>query len=126
MACNRSCKLCNRLVFIDTVAFTAGNLVLTLPDNVSYDDNGQYCFVITTTLPAETVLNAPVVAVVGAGTAQFPVLCRCGNPVVAQQLNVRRRYSFRVNTTPTTGSVTILSALPSVETTTLASLNDAT
>lgn len=125
MACNNSCKLCSRLVFIDTVAFTGGNLVLTLPDTTSYDKGDHYCFVITTTLPAETVLNAPVVAVVGAGTTQFPVLCRCGNQIVAQQLNVRRRYPFRVNTTPTTGSLTILSALPTVETTTLAALNDA-
>lgn len=125
MACNTSCKLCRKLAFIDTVAFTDGNLVLTLPDTISYDDRDQYCFVITTALPAETVLNAPVVAVVGDGTTQFPVLCRCGNPVVSQQITTRRRYPFRVNTSSAAGSITILSCLPSVDTVTLASLNDA-
>ena len=126
MACNTSCKLCSRLVFVDTVAFTDGNLVLTLPDTTSYDDGNRYCFVITTTLPDTTLLNAPVVAVVGTGTTQFPVLTRCGTQVVSQQLSVRRRYPVRINTTATTGTVTILSNLPDVENTTLASLNDAT
>lgn len=125
MSCNNSCKVCRKLAFITDVAFTDGNLVLTLPDNISYDDGYQYCFVITTALPDGVTLNAPVVVVVGDGTTQFPVLCRCGNIVVSQQISTRRRYPFRVNTSAAAGSITILSTLPQVDTTTLASLNDA-
>lgn len=124
MACG-SCKLCNRLAFINDVAFTDGVLILTLPETISYNDRERYCFVITTALPDGVTLNAPVAAVVGDGTTQFPLLTRSGDPVVSQQINVRRRYPVRINTTTAGGTLTILSDLPQVETTTLAALNDA-
>lgn len=123
--CNSCCRECRRKVYINTVAFTDGSLVLTLPDNISYSNCGKYCFVITTDIPDTVTINAPVVAVVGDGTTQFPVLDRCGAQVVAQQINNRCRYPFRVSTSAAGGTITILSKLPCVQVTTLAALNDA-
>lgn len=123
--CNNSCRECCRKVYVNTVAFTDGSLVLTLPDTVSYNNCEKYCFVITTDLPDTVTLNAPVVAVVGAGTTQFPVLNKRGAQVVAQQISNRCRYPFRVSTSVAGGSITILSNLPCVRVSTLAALNDA-
>ena len=127
MSCkNNSCKVCTKLVFINEAAFTAGSVVLTLPENFTYADGCKYCFVLTTNLPDTVTLNAPVVAVVGTGTTQFPVLTCCGRPMLSQQLATRRRYPFRVNTTATGGTITILSCLPMTERNNLNALNDAT
>ena len=126
MSCNRSCCECPRKVYVNTVAFTDGTLVLTLPDTQSYTDGCQYCFVITTAIPNTVTRNAPVAAVVGAGTVQFPLLTRCGAQVLEQQIDSRCRYPFRVVTTEAGGSLVILRDLPGVSRTTLAALNDAT
>lgn len=123
--CNSCCRECSRKAYINTVEFTDGSLVLTLPDNISYSNCGKYCFIITTDLPDTATINAPVVAVVGDGTTQFPILDRCGAQVVAQQLRTRCRYPFRVSTSAASGTITILSKLPCVEINTLAALNDA-
>ena len=124
MRCN-SCRECPRKAYVNTVTFAAGTLTLTLPDNISYTNCGKFCFIITTALPDAATVNAPVVAVVGDGTTEFPVLDRCGAQVVAQQLRTRRRYPFRVSTNATSGSIVLLGCLPDVESTTLAALNDA-
>lgn len=122
---NECGKLCDHFVVTTAVAFTAGALVLTLPDDVTYGDREKFCIVIGQTIPAATTLNAPVVAVVGDGTTQFDVLTRCGAPVVAQQVAVRRIYPMYVRTSATTGTLTVLRQLPCVESTTLNALNDA-
>lgn len=127
MACRygNSCgKLCPHFVVTTAVAFTDGNLVLTLPDTVTYGDREKFCIVIGQTVPAATTLNAPVVAVIGAGTEQFDVL-RCGVPVVSQQVAVRTIYPVIVRTSTTTGSLNVLRELPRVDSTTLNSLNEA-
>ena len=43
MSCKNVCKLCNRLVISQAVAFTGGNLVITLPAG-SYNNGEKYCF----------------------------------------------------------------------------------
>lgn len=119
------CDECDRKVYVNTATFADGTLTLTLPDNISYNDGCKYCFIITTALPDEATINAPVVAVIGTGTVEFPLLSRCGAQVVAQQLRTRRRYPFRVSTSATSGSIVILRCLPEVESLNLAALNDA-
>ena len=125
MACNRSCRECPKKVYVNTVAFTDGVLILTLPADKTYTDGRQYCFVITTSIPNTVTRNAPVAAVIGTGTVQYPLLTRCGAQVLEQQLTSRERYPFRVSTTAAGGNLVILRALPCVERTTLAALNDA-
>lgn len=126
MSCNRSCRECPRKIYVNTVAFTDGTLILTLPEGRDYSDGSRYCFVITTTIPDTVTRNAPVAAVIGAGTVQFPLLTRCGAQVLEQQITTRERYPFRVSTTTAGGNLIIMRELPWVERTTLASLNAAT
>lgn len=122
---NKTCgKLCPHFVVTTAVTFADGNLILTLPDTVTYGDREKFCIVIGQTIPAATTLNAPVVAVIGAGTEQFEVL-RCGVPVVSQQVAVRTIYPVIVRTSTTTGSLNVLRELPRVDSTTLNSLNEA-
>lgn len=126
MACNYKCgKLCPNFVVTTAVAFAADTLTLTLPDDITYVDGHKYCIVIGQTIPATTTLNAEVVAVVGAGTVTFPLITRCGAPVVAQQIGTRRRYPVCINTTAAGGTIRVLCDLPCVDTTTLGALNDA-
>lgn len=128
MACryNTQCgKLCPHFAIVTEVAFATGTLTLTLPDDVTYSDRQKYCIVIGAALPDTTTINAPVVAVVGDGTTEFPLLTRCGAPVVAQQIATRRKYPVLISTTATGGSIRILSCLPDVDVTTLNALNDA-
>ena len=123
--CNGICAGCKQKVYVNTVTFTDGTLILTLPATTSYDNYCKYCFVITTALPDGITRDAPVVAIVEGGTVQFPLLTICGAQVLEQQINTRQRYPFRVATSAAGGSLTILRPLPIVETTTLAALNDA-
>lgn len=120
---NKTCgKICPHFVVTTAVAFTDGSLVLTLPDDVTYSDNQKYCIVIGQTIPDTTTLNAPVVAVIGTGTTQFP-LTRCGSPVVSQQVSTRVKYPVIIKTTATGGSLAVLRELICVDNTTLNSLN---
>ena len=124
--CNNTCgKMCPHFVVTTAVAFTGGTLILTLPDDVTYSDCQKYCIVVGQTIPETTTINAPVVAVIGAGTTQFPLLTRCGAPVVAQQISTRTRYPVKVATTGTGGSLKMLCCLPSVDSASLNALNDA-
>ena len=118
-------KLCDHFVVSTAVAFAAGTLTLTLPDDVTYGNGEKFCIVIGQTIPDTTTINAPVVAVIGAGTTAFPLVNRCGAPVVAQQVSTRRKYPTRVTTTAAGGSFKVLRDLPCVETTTLNALNEA-
>ena len=122
---NNCGKLCPNFVITTAVAFAGDTLTLTLPDDITYTDGCIYCIVIGQTIPDETTLNATVVAVVGDGTTTFPLLDRCGAPVLARQLSTRTRYPVRVNTTATGGSIRVLRTLPHVDNVTLNALNDA-
>jgi len=122
---DRCGKLCPHFVITTAVAFADGALTLTLPDDITYSDRRKYCIVIGQAIPAANTINAPVVTVIGAGATEFPLLTRCGAPVVAQQIGTRRRYPVLVNTTAAGGTLRILCDLPYVDAATLAALNDA-
>ena len=77
MSCKNVCKLCNRLVISQAVAFTGGNLVITLPAG-SYNNGEKYCIVIAQSIPETTTINAPVVIQIGTGTTLYPLQNRYG------------------------------------------------
>ncbi|MBS7060296.1 MAG: hypothetical protein KH119_14230 [Faecalibacterium prausnitzii] len=61
MSCKPVCKLCDRLVFSQAIAFTGGNLEINLPAG-AYNNGGKYCIVVAQSIPATTTINAPVAA----------------------------------------------------------------
>lgn len=107
MACKCIGKLCNRFIISTAVAFTGGNLVITIPAG-SYNDNEKYCIVVAQAIPDTTTINAPVVIQIGAGTELYPVTrCDCA-PLTACGIKTRRRYSMRVETTATSAIFRLL------------------
>ena len=72
MACRNICKLCPKLIISQTVAFTGGNLVITIPAG-SYNNNCKYCIVVAQAIPATTTINAPVVIQIGTGAQLYPL-----------------------------------------------------
>lgn len=119
-------KLCSHFVVTTAAAFTGGNLVLTLPDNITYSNRERFCLVLGQSIPDETTRNAPVVAVIGAGTIQFPVLTRYGVPVTQRQLETRRIYPVGIRTSATSGAIVALCNLTGSDADALASLNAVT
>lgn len=123
---NTGCgKICPRFAVTTAVTFANGVLSLTLPDTLTYSNGEKYCIVIGQTIPDTTTLNAPVVAVIGTGTTEFPLISRCGSPVVAQQVSTRVKYPVCVSTTATGGSLRVLRDLINVDAFTLNALNAA-
>ena len=118
-------RLCPRFIMTTAVTFADGTLTLTLPDTVTYADRCRYCIVIAQALPDGVTLDADVVAVIGTGTTEFPLVDRCGAPVTAQQVFTRRRYPVLVSTTATGGTIRVLCGLPCIDGTSLNALNDA-
>jgi len=107
MACKNICKLCDRIRISTAVAFTDGNLVVTLPAG-SYNDNEKYCIVVAQSIPSETTINAPVVIQIGEGTEQYPLLrCNCSQ-ATACNINTRTRYATRVETNAVSGAFRML------------------
>lgn len=100
MACKNVCRLCDKLIISTAVAFTGGNLVITIPAG-SYNNNCKYCIVLAQAIPAATTINAPVVFTIGTGTQQYPLVNRCCRPVTACGIRTRTKYSVCVETTPT-------------------------
>ena len=100
MACSNVCRLCDNLVISTAVAFTDGNLVITLPQR-SFNDGEKVCIVIAQTIPAETTINAPVVVQIGTGTELYPLTTRCCAQVSACGVRTRTRYATRVVTSST-------------------------
>ena len=100
MSCKNVCRLCDRLAISTAVAFTDGNLVITLPQN-TYRNSEKVCIVIAQTIPAETTITAPVVIQIGDGTEQYPLTTRCCAPVTACGVRNRTRYATRVITSAT-------------------------
>jgi hypothetical protein len=97
MACRNVCRLCDHLAISTAVAFTDGNLVITLPAD-SYRNGEKVCIVIAQTIPEETTINAPVVIQIGDGTEQYPLTTRCCAQVSACGVRTRTRYATRVIT----------------------------
>ena len=91
MSCKNVCKLCNHLVISQSVAFTGGNLVVTLPAG-SYSNGEKYCIVI-----AQSMIQ------IGTGTTLYPLEnCRCAQ-VTACGVRTRTKYATRVATSATGG-----------------------
>lgn len=107
MACKNNCKLCNRLIISTAIAFTGGNLVVTIPAG-SYRDGEKYCLILAQTIPSTTTINAPVVIQIGTGTQQYPLQNRCCAQVTACGVRTRTRYSTRVVTSATGGAFKML------------------
>ena len=97
MACKNVCRLCNHLAISTDVAFTGGNLVITLPAN-TYQNGEKVCIVVAQSIPAETTINAPVVIQIGDGTEQYPLTTKCCAQVSACGIRTRTRYATRVIT----------------------------
>lgn len=107
MACKNICRLCDRLILSNTVAYTAPNLVVNIPAG-AYNNGEKYCIVIAQAIPDTTTVNAPVVITIGEGTELYPLLtCDC-REVTAQSLRNRTKYSTRVVTSATGGSFKLL------------------
>lgn len=102
MACKPVCALCRRFIISTAVAFTGGNLVITIPAG-GYQNNTKYCIVIGQAIPDTTTINAPVVIQVGTGDQLYPLVKRNCRPVTACGVRTRTRYSVCVETTATSG-----------------------
>lgn len=122
MACNQTCKLCNRLVISQAVTFADDTLTINLPAG-SYADNQRYCIVVAQTIPAEATINAPVVVTIGTGTEQYPLTkCNCAQ-VTACSIRTRTRYPVRVVTSAAGGSFRVLGRVACAPNNTLAAIN---
>lgn len=107
MACKNICRLCDKLIISTAVAFTGGNLVITIPDG-SYQNGEKYCIVVAQAIPTTTTINAPVVVQIGTGTELYPLTkCNCAQ-ATACSIRTRTKYSTRVSTTPTGGTFRLL------------------
>ena len=107
MACKCVGKLCPNFIISTAVAFTGGNLVITIPAG-SYNDNSKVCIVVAQAIPATATINAPVVIQIGTGSQLYPVTrCDCA-PLTVCGIKTRRRYSMRIETTPTSGVFRLL------------------
>lgn len=100
--CKPVCSLCSKFIISTAVAFTGGNLVITIPQ-AAYNNNTKYCIVVAQAIPATTTISAPVVIQVGTGTQLYPLVKRNCRPVTACGIRTRTRYSVCVETTATSG-----------------------
>lgn len=107
MACKNVCRLCPRLAISTAVAFTDGNLVITLPEN-TYRNGEKVCIVIAQNIPEETTITAPVVIQLGAGTVQYPLTTRCCAQVTACGVRTRTKYATNVVTSATGATFRLL------------------
>lgn len=107
MACKNVCRLCDKLIISTAVAFTGGNLVVTIPAG-NYTNGCKYCIVIAQSIPAATTINAPVVIQIGDGVVQYPLTNRCCAQVTACGVRTRTKYSTVVVTSATGGTFRML------------------
>lgn len=107
MSCKNVCKLCNHLVISQAVAFTGGNLVITLPAG-NYSNGEKYCIVISQSIPTTTTVAAPVMIQIGTGTDLYPLQNRCCAQVTACGVRTRTKYATRVSTSATGGAFKML------------------
>lgn len=107
MACKNVCRLCDRFIISTAVAFTGGNLVITIPAG-SYTNCCKYCLVVAQAIPDATTINAPVVIQIGTGTELYPLTNRCCAQVTACAIRTRTRYSTVVSTSATGGTFKLL------------------
>ena len=108
MACNNTCKLCDRLIISTAVTFTAGTgLIITIPQNV-YNNGCKYCIVVAQTIPPETTISAPVYIQIGTGTVLYPLdKCNCLQ-ATACAIRTRTKYSVKVVTSTLSSTFRLL------------------
>jgi hypothetical protein len=113
MKCINS-RLCNKINISSTVTVVGTNLVINIPQSVFA--NGYHgCLVIAQNIPDTATINMPVVITIGDDTTTtYPIINRCGNPVVAGSLRTRMRYPFQVLTTPTSANFKLLCGVPCI------------
>lgn len=105
--CNGNCKLCPRLVISNSVSFTAGNLIINIPDGV-YSNGCKYCIVVAQSIPTTATVGAPVYVTIGTDTTLYPLnKCDCTQTTVCS-IRTRIRYPVVVSTTSTGGSFRLL------------------
>lgn len=107
MTCKNSCSICPKLVISTAVAFTGGNLVITIPEG-NYRNNEKYCIVVAQKIPDTTTINAPVVIQIGSGPVLYPVTKRNCAPLTACSVRTRTRYATVVHTSADTGTFRLL------------------
>ena len=100
--CKNVCQLCRNLVISESVSFTGGNLVITIPAG-SYLDKRKVCLVIAQKIPDETTIVAPVVIEISGGTEQYPLTKAGCQQVTACGIRTRTKYSVVVSTNATGG-----------------------
>ena len=122
MACKNVCKLCNKLIISTAVAFTGGNLVITIPAG-AYNECEKYCIVVAQSIPTTTTITAPVYIQIGTGAVLYPLQkCDCAQ-ATACSIRTRTKYSAWVVTTPTGGSFRLLGNLCCAPNNNLRSIN---
>ena len=122
MACKNVCKLCNKLIVSTAVAFTGGNLVITIPEG-AYNECEKYCIVVAQSIPTTTTITAPVYIQIGTGAVLYPLQkCDCAQ-ATACSIRTRTKYSTCVVTTPTGGSFRLLGNLCCAPNNNLRSIN---
>ena len=122
MACKNVCKLCNKLIISTAVAFTGGNLVITIPTG-AYNECEKYCIVVAQSIPTTTTITAPVYIQIGTGTELYPLQkCDCAQ-ATACSIRTRTKYSTCIVTTPTGGSFRLLGNLCCAPNNNLRSIN---
>lgn len=107
MTCKNMCRMCNKLIISTAVAFTGGNLVITIPEG-SYRNNCKYCIVVAQKIPDTVTINAPVVIQIGSGPVLYPVTKRNCAPLTACSVRTRTRYATVVHTSADTGTFRLL------------------
>lgn len=110
--CNNSCNECPRKIFSSGVSIVAvdgvDTLVIDVPQQ-SFRNNEKGCLVITQNIPTTATIATPVaMSIGGVTTTVYPLVsCDCSQ-VTACMLRTRRRYPFKVSTTPIGGTFKIL------------------
>lgn len=122
MACKNVCRLCDKLIISTAVAFTGGNLVITIPAG-NYQNGCKYCIVVAQAIPDATTITAPAVIQIGAGTELYPLTNRCCAQVTACGIRTRTRYATVVATSATGGSFRLLGSPACAPNNQLASIN---
>lgn len=109
--CHNSCNECPRKIFSTGVSVitvdTEATLVIDIPAQ-TFNNCQKGCLVIIQTIPTETTINAPVAISIGGDTTTLYPVTNCrGAQISAAQLRTRKRYPFKVITTPTSGVFSI-------------------
>lgn len=109
--CNTSCNECCNKVFSSTIAIETVNgtntLVVTIPAQ-TFENGQRGCIVLVQNIPTTATIEMPVAIAIGDGVEYYPVVDCNSIPVVVPMLRTRRRYPFKVVTSPTTGTFKIL------------------